>query len=71
MTVRGRDAAAKPDIAVTQRLTGPAEAERQARIALRLYQAVHGQVEWAKVSLDKRRPYIDRASKPPHVDEMD
>lgn len=63
-------AAVKPDTAVAQRLTGPAEAERQARVAIRLYQAAHGQVEWAKVSLDRRRPYIDRASKPPHVDEM-
>jgi len=47
-----------------------AEAERQTRVATRLYEAVHGKVAWEKVTLQKRRPYIDRAAKMPHLDEL-
>jgi hypothetical protein len=69
-------------------LTGMAEAERQIRVARRLYEAqrqatdlpwehdtkgrecmacVRGQCS-RKISLEKRRPFIDLACQSPHVD---
>jgi hypothetical protein len=50
------------------RLTGMAEAERQIRVARRLYEATDGKKTWDKspgqrpgtfLSLEERRPFID------------
>jgi hypothetical protein len=49
---------------------GMAEAERQDRVAERLYAATQPPVAWDKLSLAKRKPFIDQACRIPHVDEQ-
>lgn len=60
------------------RLTGMDEAERQIRVARRLYEATGGKKTWDKLpgqsertalTLEERRPFIDRACQGEHRDD--
>jgi hypothetical protein len=45
------------------------EAERQLRVAQRLYETTNPELPWSKLTLSKRRPFIDQSCQPPHGDE--
>ena len=51
-------------------LKGLAEAERQIRVATRLYAASGAEKPWATLNLEGQRPWIDRACQPEHVDRL-
>ena len=48
-----------------------AEAERQLRVASRLYAASGGTKPWEKVNLEGQRPWVDRACWPAHAQERE
>ena len=50
-------------------LKGMAEAERQVRVARKLYELTKPTKPWEKLRLEERRPFIDLSCQPPHVDD--
>lgn len=59
------------EIKLTERLYGMAEAERQIRVARRLYTETKPTVIWSKLSKEKRRPFIDASCQQPYVDHLE
>lgn len=55
---------------MVERLYGMAEAERQIRVARRLYEATNPKLTWDKLGLAGRRPFIDQACQSPHRDQQ-
>jgi hypothetical protein len=53
-----------------QRPYGLAEAERQLRVARRLYEATKPKLAWVKLGPAGRRHYIDQACQLPHADQQ-
>jgi hypothetical protein len=52
-----------------ENVAGIAEAERQKRVAKRLYEQTAQKKPWSKLSRSAKRPYIDRACQDPYRDE--